>query len=272
MDEVDAVPALPGLFEFVAPSSWRAIDFISDLHLSAQMPHTFEAWASHLRHTDADAVFILGDLFDVWVGDDARFDGFERRCVDVMSQAAAHRTVGFMAGNRDFLVGSALLQECGLVALTDPTVLVAFGERHLLSHGDALCLGDVDYQRFRREVRSDRWQREFLARPLAERRGLARGLRDASEQRKARAPAHDWPDIDPAAAVRWMHESGCRVLIHGHTHQPGSEPMSPGRVRHVLSDWDLDHAPAGRGRAEVLRLSAGGLQRRRPSTGPDGGH
>lgn len=266
MPALPQIPALPRLWEFTAPQTWRAIDFISDLHLSEDMPRTFEAWAQHLRATTADAVFILGDLFDVWVGDDARHTGFGKRCAEVLSDAAAHRSVGFMVGNRDFLVGTALLQSCGVVALPDPTVLIAFGQRLLLSHGDSLCLADVEYQRFRTEVRSDAWRESFLSRPLEERVLLARQLRDGSEQRKRTGPMHDWPDIDAAAGVQWMHESGTHVLIHGHTHQPGSEPMAPGRVRHVLSDWDLDHSPPP-GRAQVLRLTAAGVSRLQPAGG-----
>ncbi|HEV8314396.1 MAG TPA: UDP-2,3-diacylglucosamine diphosphatase, partial [Burkholderiaceae bacterium] len=171
--------------EFKAPAHWRAIDLLSDLHLSEATPRTFDAWAAHLRHTPADAVFMLGDLFDAWVGDDARTSGFEYRCAEVLREAAGRRTLAFMVGNRDFLVGAELLGECGVMALADPTVLVAFGERWLLSHGDALCLEDTEYQRFRAQVRSPAWQAATLARPLAERRALAQQIRTASRERKA---------------------------------------------------------------------------------------
>ncbi len=250
-------PALPTFWEFHAPADWRTVDFISDLHLAADTPATFEAWAAHLRGTEADAVFILGDLFEVWVGDDSRRAGFEARCAEVLADASTRRTVAFMCGNRDFLVGSSLLKECGVLALPDPTVLVAFGERLLLAHGDALCLSDLDYQRFRAVVRSPIWQRDFLVRPLEERRALARGLRDRSEERKASQPSDAWFDIDTATAARWMHEAATPTLIHGHTHRPAVEDLAPGYTRHVLSDWDLDHA--GAARAEVLRLRRAGL-------------
>src|SRR4051794_8771521 len=92
---------------FVAPAAWRAIDFISDLHLADDTPRGFEAWSAYMLGTSADAVFMLGDLFEVWVGDDARHDGFEARCADVLMRAAAQRHVAFMAGNRDFMVGAA---------------------------------------------------------------------------------------------------------------------------------------------------------------------
>lgn len=250
---------LPTFWELAAPGDWTAIDFISDLHLAEDTPRSFEAWAAHLRDTPASAVFILGDLFEVWIGDDARHAGFEARCADVLAEAASRRTIAFMCGNRDFLAGAELLRDCGVLALPDPTVLVAFGERLLLSHGDALCLDDVDYQRFRAQVRSPAWQRDFLARPLADRAQIARTMRAHSEQRKQGMAPADWSDIDKATAVRWMHEAQAPTLIHGHTHRPAHEDLAPGFIREVLSDWDLDHA--GTPRAEVLRLKRSGLAR-----------
>ena len=255
------VSALPAFWELRAPESWACIDFISDLHLAEDTPRSFDAWSEHLRSTTADAVFILGDLFEVWVGDDSRQASFEARCAEVLADAASIRTVAFMAGNRDFLVGGEMLKACGVMALPDPTVLIAFGERLLLSHGDALCVDDVEYQQFRRLVRSPDWQRDFLSRPLAERRELARHMRARSEQRKAGQATEQWFDVDGASAVRWMHEAGTPTLVHGHTHRPGSEAMAPGFIRHVLSDWDLDHAT----RAEVLRWRRSGLSRCAPS-------
>ena len=257
-------PALPTFFELDAPDDWTAIDFISDLHLSSETPRTFEVWADYMRGTPASAVIILGDLFEVWVGDDARHSGFEARCVDVLAEAAARRTVAFACGNRDFLVGGEMLRDCGIRALSDPSVLVAFGERLLLSHGDALCLDDHEYQQFRAMVRSPAWQRDFLARPLEERQRMARAMRDHSEGRKRTMTPAEWVDIDKATAVRWMHEAHTPTLIHGHTHRPAHEVLAPGFMREVLSDWDCDGA--GPPRAEVLRLKGGSLARIRIAT------
>ena len=254
--------ALPTFWEVNAPAGWLCIDFISDLHLAADTPRTFAAFASYLRRTRADAVFVLGDLFEVWVGDDARHEGFEAVCAEVLTDAATHRSVAFMCGNRDFLVGADLLKACGLMALADPTVLCAFGERVLLTHGDALCLSDLTYQEFRAQVRSSAWRQSFLARPLPERRRLAREIRAESERRKLDQAQGAWADVDTATAVRWLHEAGAPTLVHGHTHAPGSESLAPSFVRHVLSDWDLDHAPT---RAEVLRWERGALTRLAPA-------
>jgi UDP-2,3-diacylglucosamine hydrolase len=149
-----------------------------------------------------------------------------------------------------------------VLALSDPTVLVAFGGRLMLTHGDALCLDDIEYQQFRNEVRSERWQREFLAQPLAERREQARHMRAGSQQRKLQQSPADWVDIDRATALRWMHEANTPTLIHGHTHRPARELLAANQVREVLSDWDLDgHGPL---RAEVLRLHRAGLDRIAP--------
>lgn len=252
--------ALPTFWEMQASAEWRTIDFISDLHLAEDTPQTFDAFAHYLRQTRADAVFILGDLFEVWVGDDARHEGFEARCAEVLCEASTRCALGFMVGNRDFLVGADMLKACGVLALADPTVMLAFGERIMLTHGDALCTADVAYQRFRAVVRNPAWRRDFLARPLAERRRLAREVRDESERRKLEQMAGRDADIDFATAVRWMHEAGTTVLIHGHTHRPGTDGLAPGFLRHVLSDWDLDQTD-GPPRAEVLRWTAGGLKR-----------
>lgn len=248
---------LPAFHRFDAPAGWRAVEFISDLHLSAAEPATFDAWAAYMAGTQADAVLILGDLFDAWVGDDARHEGFEHECAAVMRSAAAQRTVGFMAGNRDFLVGSDLLADTGVVGLADPTLLCAWSWRVVLTHGDALCLSDVDYQRFRVQVRNAQWQRQFLALPLAQRRAVARQMRDASE---AAHRSHEGPyaDVDAGAAAGWLRAAGADQMVHGHTHRPGSDTLAPGLRRHVLSDWDAAARPP---RAEVLRLTPEGFAR-----------
>lgn len=251
--------ARPVPAELLAPPAWQRIDFISDLHLGPDTPQTLEAWLGYLHETAADAVFILGDLFEVWAGDDARFDAFESRCMAALAEAASQRSLGFMAGNRDFLLGPDMLGACGMQALADPTVLVAFGQRMLLTHGDALCLADTEYQAFRALVRSPAWQRDFLAQPLEQRRRFARELRSQSEMRKRSLPSPEaWADIDIPMTLGWLHDANAPTLIHGHTHRPATEPLGDGCVRHVLSDWDLDHPPH---RTEVLRMTAAGLAR-----------
>lgn len=255
----EAAASLPPTL--TAPAAWRTIDFISDLHLSPDTPIGVRAWADYLIGTTADAVFILGDLFEVWIGDDSRHEGFEADCADVLTRAAAKRKLAFMAGNRDFMLGDDMLRACGMSRLQDPTVLSAFGQRVLLAHGDAWCTGDVAYQHFRRQVRNPAWQVQVLMKSLAERRLYASHMRSESERQMA-SHTGDWFDVDSAAALRFMTGAQTPTLIHGHTHRPGSNALAPGFARHVLSDWELDDSPSPR--AEVLRWQGGEFRRIAP--------
>jgi UDP-2,3-diacylglucosamine hydrolase len=242
------------------PASVRALDFISDLHLSPELPRTLAALAEVLLHGDDDGLFILGDLFEVWVGDDLLDQDFERHCADLLAQGARRRPIWLMHGNRDFLLGERFFSATGLQPLADPCPVQAFGETVLLSHGDALCLDDKPYQAFRAQVRSPVWQQAFLARPLGERLAVAAQMRAAS--RSHQATPVTYADADPGLAQEWLQTAGAEILIHGHTHRPGSEQRPEGWQRHVLSDWDLDHEAVPR--AEVLRWTGSGFERRMP--------
>ncbi len=242
--------------ELHVPATWQTIDFISDLHLCAALPRTTAAFKQYLRGTTADAVFILGDLFELWVGDDMAQQVFEADCIATMRDASRRLTLAFMVGNRDFLAGPQLMLQAGLMPLQDPTVLLVFGQRVLLSHGDSLCLADEPYQAFRREVRSDAWQFRFLAQPLQERLKIAADIRGASRERQ-RFDGTSHADLDGAETLRWMQAARAPVMVHGHTHKPAHHMVAPGYSRHVLTDWDLDHGQ----RAEVLRLGAHGFER-----------
>jgi UDP-2,3-diacylglucosamine hydrolase len=220
------------------------------------------AWERYLGSTPASAIVILGDLFESWVGDDSRTDPFESHCVRTLARVSANKSLAFMVGNRDFLIGPTMCQDCGMRPLADPTLLLAFGQRFLLTHGDELCLEDAEYQKFRTMVRSPGWQSELLARPIAQRRELAREMRAGSALHQAQRGRQElWADIDFSTAIEWLDSADSTTLIHGHTHRPGSGPLGAGNLRHVLSDWSFDdaHAP----RAEVLRLTASGLTRHR---------
>ena len=249
---------VPQFEELNAPSHWRTVEFISDLHLQASESATMAAFQHYLATTQADALFILGDLFEVWVGDDAIQEpgSFEAEGCAALQAVAQRIPVYFMHGNRDFLAGAGFLAHCGITGLADPTVLVFDGQRWVLSHGDLLCLDDVDYQRFRLQARSAGWQAQFLAQPLATRRAQARGIREQSEARKhAGAP---YADVDGPAAMAWLQAAGAHTLIHGHTHRPAHHTLAPGLQRVVLSDWDAAALPP---RLETLRLSRAGLER-----------
>ena len=234
-----------------APAHWSCVDFISDMHLQESEPATFAAWRDYMRSTSAQAVFILGDLFEVWLGDDALVNGsvFERQCVDILCEAASRLAVFIMQGNRDFLMGHRMMEACGATLLDDPTLLVFADQSWLLTHGDALCLDDHAYQAFRATVRTAEWQQDFLSKPFSERQTLARGMRQTSELRKHQGEAY--ADVDADAALEWMARHGAATMVHGHTHRPGEHALGANQRRIVLSDWDLSAEPA---RAEVLRL------------------
>jgi UDP-2,3-diacylglucosamine hydrolase len=206
----------------------------------------------------ADALFILGDLFEAWVGDDvAEEPGFEQQCAEVLRSTAQRLPVFFLAGNRDFLVGPALARATGITLLADPTVF-SFGEhRWLLSHGDALCLADTEYLAFRVQVRDPAWQRTFLEQALAKRQEIARGMRAESEQLKRSGRAY--ADVETGAALQWLVAADAPVLVHGHTHKPADHALDAARRRIVLSDWDADAMPP---RLEALRLRADGRAER----------
>lgn len=244
-----------------AGATWRCVDLLSDQHLQAAEPGTFASWRDFLASSPADAVFLLGDLFEVWVGDDvldAPDSGsgerdFARTCADALRTVSARKPVYLIHGNRDFLLGAGFFARTGVTPLADPAVLHWGARRWLLSHGDAQCTGDTDYQAFRAQVRSPAWQADFVARPLAEREAIARGLRDGSEQRKRQGLA--WSDLDAATVRHQLRAAGAPVLIHGHTHRPAEHDLGDGLARWVLSDWDTDaHPPRG----QALRLWADG--------------
>jgi UDP-2,3-diacylglucosamine hydrolase len=233
--------------------------FISDLHLGPDTPRTQAALLAALPGLQADALFVLGDLFEAWVGDDALSQPFAQ------ATAAALRAlpcpVFFQHGNRDFLLGTAMAEACGFQLLDEVCTLQAFGQPWLLVHGDAQCVDDAPYQAFRTQVRASAWQAAFLARPLAERLALAAQMRDASQSSQQARQGMGLPFADPDTSVcrQLLQVAGAHTLIHGHTHRPGRFDLGDGLARVVLSDWDADHGPSPR--AEVLWLSAAGIER-----------
>lgn len=239
-----------------APAQWQQVDLLSDLHLGPDTPGTLARLEQHLADTPAQAVLLLGDIFEVWVGDDARHEPFEAGVVDMLRAASRRLALFFMPGNRDFLVGAEMLADAGVTALPDPSVLDAFGQRWLLAHGDAQCLADTGYQAWRATSRSPAWQADFLAKPLADRQAFGRQAR--AQSRASQATQLMSTDLDADACRSLLREAGATTLIHGHTHRPAMHDLGDGLERVVLSDWDLDATPP---RGDVIRLSAAGLQR-----------
>ena len=247
-------PALSHL-PSVNASAWQHLTFISDLHLQASQQTTFQVWRHAMHSLQTDALFILGDLFEVWVGDDileAPEGDFERQCCAVLRQMADRCPVYWMVGNRDFLWGVKAAQESGMQTLQDPCVVQTMQGRWLLSHGDALCIADTAYQAFRQQVRASQWQSDFLSKPLAQRLQIARELRAQSEALKQTQKV--WIDVDNAAAMASLLQYEASMLIHGHTHQPALHTLSADHQRLVLSDWDASATPA---RAEWLTWQMG---------------
>jgi UDP-2,3-diacylglucosamine hydrolase len=240
--------------DLLAPSRWRQIDLLSDIHLDVREPDTYALWSNYLRGTSADAIFILGDLFEVWVGDDVleQPDRFESQCVSDLSAAGSRLDLRIMTGNRDFLMGQQLLARCNANTLPDPTTLVFGQQRIVLSHGDALCLDDTDYQSFRRVVRSQSWQQNFLSKPFSQREAIAREIREQSASKQHAAPESGHADVDARAALDLLSAQESATLIHGHTHRPGETQLGSGKKRLVLSDWVANATPP---RADIIRLT-----------------
>ncbi|PLW69439.1 UDP-2,3-diacylglucosamine diphosphatase [Pseudohalioglobus lutimaris] len=211
--------------------------FISDLHLDTARPDITGALAAFLQNNnDCDTLYVLGDLFEVWVGDDDD-SSFAAQIADLFrSFTAAGPALKLMQGNRDFLLGEAFCTSVGATLLADPSVIDLYGTPTLLMHGDSLCTGDSEYMAFRATARDAQWQADLLAKPLAERRAFAAHLRSASKEASSNK-AEDIMDVTPSEVDRVMVEAGVSRLIHGHTHRPARHRSAQGE-RIVLGDWD----------------------------------
>ena len=220
--------------------------FISDLHLDAERPHITELFGRFLKQETrgADALYILGDLFEAWIGDDdpsatATFVAERLRAV-----ADAGTPVFFMHGNRDFLVGDSFARRAGMTILPDPSVIQLYGQPALLMHGDTLCVDDVAYQQFRTQTRNPAWQAQFLSQPLPARIAFAQQARAASKAHQSglasQGTMETITDVAPNAVSQTLQRFGIDTLIHGHTHRPAVHTLEvDGRAREriVLGDW-----------------------------------
>lgn len=228
--------------------------FISDLHLSAGQQQTLTAFRHLIATTEAAALYILGDLFEYWAGDDDLHDPFHQQIIGDLRRLAERGTHLFlMQGNRDLLMGEALAQACGATLLTDPTLLDLYGVPTLLSHGDILCTDDIEYQNFRDQVHSPEFQKQFLSRPLAERKRYIEQLRQRSNAEK-QTKSREIMDVNMDAVSGLLREYNYPRLIHGHTHRPDRhEHLVDGHIceRWVLGDWDT--------RQNALRADASGI-------------
>jgi UDP-2,3-diacylglucosamine hydrolase len=216
--------------------------FISDLHLCEEQPHITRLFRDFTRNTapQADALYILGDLFEYWAGDDDLDTPFHRSITGALHALASHSTPVFiMHGNRDFLMDAQLAQACHATLLPDPTLLDLYGTPTLLSHGDALCTDDVPYQAFRRQVREPHWRTTFLAQPLARRKAQIEEIRSISMSEK-QTKSMEIMDVNPDAVAQLLRNHHYPRLIHGHTHRPALHRHTVDGVtceRWVLGDW-----------------------------------
>ncbi|SHF12388.1 UDP-2,3-diacylglucosamine hydrolase [Modicisalibacter ilicicola DSM 19980] len=219
---------------------------ISDLHLHAGTPDIAKGFLAYLdrQARGAEALYILGDFFEAWIGDDPQIHGeFEAPIIDALKRLGDGGTrLYVMHGNRDFLIGREFARASGATLLPDPHVVELGGERTLLMHGDSLCTRDEAYMRFRAMTRDPQWQAKVLALPVEERLELARNLRNQSGEANS-TKAEDIMDVTPEEVRRVMHEHQVRTLIHGHTHRPAVHELDvdgePAK-RFVLGDWQAD--------------------------------
>ncbi len=215
--------------------------FISDLHLTAERPAVLGLFRRFLqeRATGAEALYILGDLFEAWLGDDLVLPGHDAALAALADLTASGTPVLVMHGNRDFLLGSGFEQATGCRLLPEPTRIDLYGTPTLLMHGDSLCTDDTAYQQLRRTLRNPAWIADFLGRSAEERIALARGLREKSAE-EVGSKDYAIMDVNAAAVATAMAEQGATRLIHGHTHRPAVHPVEcNGQTgeRFVLGEW-----------------------------------
>lgn len=213
--------------------------FISDLHLSPANPENTERFIHFLQqHRTADALYILGDLFDVYLGDDIQ-DEFIEKIIQALKDTSQSLPIYIMHGNRDFLIGQYFIQKCGAHLIDDPTLINLYGVATLLTHGDSLCILDKRYQLYRKIVHHRFTKRLFLLLPLNLRQSIAKRLRKRSKQHQAVAKL-SYLDTDFTAIQQVMHNHQATQLIHGHTHQPSLHYFAINtqpQLKIVLSDW-----------------------------------
>lgn len=218
--------------------------FISDLHLQAAHPRTAAAFLDFLslHAAAARSLYLLGDIFEYWAGDDDLDEPFNRHIVNaIRAFGDAGAAVFWIAGNRDFLAGAGLAHAAGMTMLDEPHVAVIGGQRIMLVHGDAQCTDDLKYMEFRAMVRQPAWQAQFLALPLEQRKNIIAGLRSASREQQG-DKSYEIMDVAPHAIAQVFASTATDTMIHGHTHRPALH-IANGTRRFVLPDWELDAEP-----------------------------
>ena len=235
--------------------------FISDLHLDAERPAVTALFGVFMQGEArrADALYILGDLFEAWVGDDDPSQTGAQVAEALSGLAGAGTEIAFIHGNRDFLLGQDYAKRSRMRLLPDPSLIVLEGEPTLIGHGDLYCTSDTGYQQFRAMTRAPQWRAQFLAQPLAARLAFAQQAREASKARygelQAAGTAETITDVTPGAVDSTFERYGIDRIIHGHTHRPAVHEAN-GRSRIVVGDWYGDAPRYLRSDAEGSRLLA----------------
>ena len=213
------------------------LGFISDLHLSENTPSVTEGFFEFLKTAaqELSHLYILGDLFEVWVGDDDDSELATNVMQKINRATRNGLEIFFIHGNRDFLCGQKFAEQSNLTLLPDPFFLNFFDQKIALSHGDGFCTEDLEYMRFKKEVRSQEWQQEFLQKPLSDRLNIASNMRDASQKNNSNKDVSIM-DVTPASIKKFFDEHHIDLLIHGHTHRPNTHQDDTG-TRIVLGDW-----------------------------------
>ncbi|MFZ6730438.1 UDP-2,3-diacylglucosamine diphosphatase [Undibacterium sp. Ji42W] len=215
--------------------------FVSDTHLNPALPHTTVAFLTFLEKQamQAKALYLLGDLFEYWVGDDNIEDTYNSSIVHALRKVHDEGVqLYWIAGNRDFLIGRDFSTATGAVLLEDPTVIDLAGKKIVIAHGDAQCTDDHAYMKFRTQVRQMEWQKTFLAMPLDQRKKIIEGLRTESKmEQKQKSVAI--MDVNADAIAALFLQTSASTMIHGHTHRPAVH-MSGEKTRYVLPDWDCE--------------------------------
>ena len=213
-----------------------AINFISDLHLDKSRPHINKYFIEYLNHLDSNVtdLYILGDLFEYWVGDDDPMVGLEE-VRDAITYLGGKINIWYMHGNRDFLVTKSICKDLKINLLDDPTVIEIDNVKILLLHGDTLCADDHEYQNFRAMVRSSNWQKEMLSKSLEERLAIANSLREKSIEAN-RLKGEEIMDVNNTEVMNIIEKYKPNVIIHGHTHRPNIHRHNE-VTRYVLGDW-----------------------------------
>lgn len=238
--------------------------FISDLHLSSERPDIIELFINFMNNDaqHADQLYVLGDLFEVWLGDDYYEPALEPVITALRQFSELGKPLYVIHGNRDFLMGTGFETLTGCKILPDPSTIILHGENTLISHGDELCVDDTEYMEFRKMVRDTQWQKAFLAKPVKDRIAFAKQARSESIS-KTQQKTMDIMDVNQNAVEQLMSEHGVELLIHGHTHRPNTHHFNVAgkpMTRIVLGDW-YEHGSVLRCDEKECELKSFTLQR-----------